>query len=153
MSEKVKVTMEQAQEIDKISDVDYEVELKPFKTGDWITHKLTGEVGKITRVVDNCVHTDVAMGGYAGDFRYSTNEGIAAEKERRWWSEHGRDVWELKKGDIVRHKNSNVVLRNVTKIEGEDVWLSDFPDPNDLEWVENNFIVVNFAENRLDVSK
>src|SRR5699024_7959664 len=36
--------------------------------------------------------------------RHATPEEISKEKQRRWWARHGREVWELKVNDEIRHK-------------------------------------------------
>ena len=40
------------------------------------------------------------------NIRHATSEEIAEEKQRRWWSERGRDVWELKVLDKIRLSNA-----------------------------------------------
>src|SRR5699024_10096032 len=37
--------------------------------------------------------------------RHATPEEIAEEKQRRWWAKHGRKVWELREGDLLISKH------------------------------------------------
>src|SRR5699024_7802523 len=105
----------------------YEVE-ETFKVGDWVvrTKELghqnfyEGKIFKVKRidkgyltgdllVVDNDDNSEHLF----GNIRHATPEEIEREKqrrwhmnaERRWWKEHGRDVWELKKGDLLNTGN------------------------------------------------
>ncbi|WP_272032934.1 hypothetical protein [Oceanobacillus kimchii] len=70
--------------------------------------------------------------------RHATPEEIKKEKERRWWAKHGREVKEVRNGDIIYSYSTGVTFvrnennRHVTNFDG--------------------FRVVCFAENRLDLS-
>src|SRR5699024_11265270 len=66
-----------------------------------------GMISKITKVsgrsallegVNNC------WWGFS-QIRYATESEIAAEKERRFWNRHGREVWELKQDDLLISRN------------------------------------------------
>jgi len=134
-------------------------EVKPeFKVGDWVTYKdgsnfngyYKSKVEQITsvRARDAFYNNDCCVTGI-DKIRHATPEEIKQEKERRWWKKHGRDVWELKKGDVlinlqldelreVQHVDSNYIrLKNVNGI---------------VINTKGRYKVACFAENRLDVS-
>ncbi len=87
--------------------VGYEVEPE-FEVGDFITHKLTGDIGKVTKISANAVHADNTMGGAISGFRHSTESEIAQEIERIFWSKHGRDLKEYRIGDVVHDSNGDI---------------------------------------------
>src|SRR5699024_5083701 len=127
--EKVKLTRDQRQtvknfmnngnilkltvnELDKVIDGEYEVESE-FKVGDWVLDVYEG----ITRI-DSKEKEGLWIGegtltwvNYDGEcyerLRHATPDEIAEEKQRRWWAKHGREVWELKLNDEIRHKESD----------------------------------------------
>lgn len=71
--------------------------------------------------------------------RHATEQEIAQEKERRWWSEHDRGYREFKKGDVLK---INEILCIVDAL---------FFISSDMEKAKNGlFKVVTFTENRLD---
>src|SRR5690606_29085439 len=83
----------------------YEVEPK-FEVGDWVVidYKEHGtKVGKIKGYIkkDAFYIDNNHAAGSIMNTRHATPEEIVAEKERRWWAKHGRDVWELREGDIL----------------------------------------------------
>src|SRR5690625_1009321 len=158
MTEKVKVTREQAEAIERIKTeqikrfeevkknktaylltdwekplfeleskhlqdalyIGYEVEPE-VKVGDWVKanwivekptiHKLKG-IDRNTVEIDgeqNNTNPGISI------ISLATPEEIAEEKERRWWAKHGRDVWELKTGDILAGKR----FRKIIEVECE----------------------------------
>lgn len=92
----------------------YEVEPE-FSYKDWVVFKGHKKDDIVTRIVEvehgnDTVLTDYKIGGYVQRFpfekiRHATPSEIAEEKERRWWRKHGRDVWSVEDGDIVRKKS------------------------------------------------
>src|SRR5690625_1538506 len=95
----------------------YEVEPE-FKVGDWVfwETKSNGPIPKtafkIETIIKDGVYPDEWPSPYAGgepipieELRHATPEEIAAEKERRWWAKHGRNLWELRKGDLLIDKH------------------------------------------------
>ena len=85
-------------------------------------------------------------------------ERQAQEKERRWWKKHGREVWELKKYDKIKHKNTGKEYDVIEVIDRYHFRVFDlrevctsgffFEDVSDLK---ERFDVVCFAEDRKDV--
>src|SRR5699024_5902020 len=75
--------------------IGYEVE-ETFEVGDWIYSK---QVEKFIKIED-----EGQLEGYnkfPSYYRSATPEEIAKEKERRWWAKHGREVWGLRRNDLV----------------------------------------------------
>lgn len=109
--------------------IGYEVE-EEFKFGDWVRLN-NGDLFKIT------------SGNLASEYsksnaiRHATPEEIAEEKQRRWWKNNNRNVWELKKGDVVSENFSSE-----TQIIGADICRFSYPD---------QFKVVCFVKDRKDV--
>ncbi|WP_200415977.1 hypothetical protein [Virgibacillus salexigens] len=141
----------------------YEIEPE-FKVGDWIVvtfelhTTIYGKTMKITNVdKSHAVGHDICFGldgegiVYQNEIRHATPEEIEQEKERRWWNKHGRDVWELKVGDVLMNKYDREIF-HVNNIDGGvfTEYTSDF-----LVWryLKEECKVVCFAENRLDVSQ
>lgn len=89
--------------------IGYEVEPE-LEVGDWVKSKVTGDIGRVTEIKRNGdVVTDVQLVGYRKDFfltnksfmfEKQTIEEIRQEKERRKWAEIGREVGEIRQGDI-----------------------------------------------------
>ncbi len=101
--------------------IGYEVE-EEYKEDDWVVLK----DGNIVRIyyVKNGVYSSNVVGypkgkvfayDLGGDYwydyeeieRHATPEEIAQEKERRWWEKHGREVREIKVGDILYDNRSH----------------------------------------------
>lgn len=129
-------------------------EVKPeFKVGDWVYHQSDGIVSQITRVnfnklVPDAINTDGHKGWIScEDIRHATSEEIKQEKERRWWEKHGREVWELKDGDVLISKNTGKLYEVVRDF-------SDIIRLNTsiyfIDAIKQEFKVVCFAEQRLD---
>src|SRR5690606_32776822 len=78
--------------------IGYEVEPE-FKVGDWVVNTSNGYI----RLVENEREANFLNNDYIKrhELRHATPEEIAVEKERRWWAKHGRDVWELRPGDLL----------------------------------------------------
>ncbi len=90
-------------------DKGYEVEPE-FKAGQWI-YDITDKnktVIEVAYVTDRRVHgfwktqhSDIDTHVAIENARHFTKAEIAKEKERRWWKKHGRDVWEIRQGDVL----------------------------------------------------
>lgn len=107
----------------------YEIK-EEYKVGDWVIHD-NKKIGKVKKINDDVITIDVEL-GYARNngelayvntlaryFRHATPEEIAEEKERRWWNSNGRDVGELKKGDVIRDTTNGIYTEMVkdTKVK------------------------------------
>lgn len=137
-------------ELAKALYIGYEVEPE-FKVGDWIV-----AIGKTVKLVDETKTTFILDGGIGEKnkrivkehYRHATPQEIEKEKERRWWAEHGRDVWELRKGDVLICRDSEA-LHEVFMVTDDYIRLVDTPgvivNPSYF------YKVACFAEDRKDV--
>lgn len=117
--------------------IGYEVELE-YKVGDWVVtgRNVIGVYGK-----------DIMT---SGNIRHATESEIAEEKERRWWSCHGRKVNEYKPSDIVSASSSSLLCLEVIDIDCDgDVRLQQHDETIFLRKPEK-LTVICFAEDRLD---
>lgn len=131
--------------------IGYEVETE-FKVGEWVAidykehgtkvGKIKGYIKKDAFYIDNNHATGNIM-----NTRHATPEEIAAEKERRWWAKHGRDVWELRPGDLL--VSDIGVFKEVQEINNDSV---TFVHENyvAMDNLKLYYKLVCFAENRLD---
>ena len=137
MTEKVKVTKEQAEAIEKFQKTVHELgisldelkvifesgyEVKPeFKVGDWVICKKTKQIGQIEEygIWDDSVWVTNDEFNFFTDYRHATPSEIAEEKERRWWKKHGRKKWDLKRGDILIDESGHTrIVRGLTDAHG-----------------------------------
>lgn len=132
----------------------YEVE---FKEGDWVYNRIIDKVAQIDERYDagyNLWVDDEEFNFYfMKDSRHATGSEIEEEKERRFWARNGRNVWGLKRGDIIYDK-SEPYAGVVEKIHGDagGEVLVIFKD-GFWEFYNNvieKYNVVCFAENQLD---
>jgi hypothetical protein len=94
--------------------------------GYWTDHETNTHVGTTVRKVNA---------------RHANDSEIAAEKERRWWSGHGKDVWDVENGDVIKKKADGFAF---------DVAVYG------AEYIKNNrdrYEVVCFKKDRLDASE
>lgn len=124
--------------------IGYEVEPE-FKAGDWVVNTSSGYI----KLIENEREANFLNNDYIKyhELRHATAEEIATEKERRWWEKNGREVWELKEGDILISKKTDKVYEvglvsdNVTQLNVSFYHIND---------VKQDFKVACFAEQRLD---
>src|SRR5690625_859115 len=103
----------------------YEIK-EQYKKGDWV--KLKGRDEAIKLRYDWMV--DQANGIHYERIRPATDEEASAE----WFKRHGREHWEIKKGDILKRISTGFIF--------------EVTDPNTLT---GHFRVVCFAEDRKDI--
>lgn len=142
------------------ADAGYEVEPE-FKVGDWvhvmgIFRDRSPEVARVTEVsVDRIVLDngfDLGRGSITPDrVRHATPEEIAEEKERRWWKKHGREVWEIRKDDLLMPGNSAVAFA-VRAVHGDRVEMRN-GGVEMLERIKKQYKVSCFAEDRKDINQ
>lgn len=101
--------------------IGYEVEQK-YKKGDWIISvdgsNLNGYWQSHIEKVDDVEGEYVRYNGncnsvHKNEVRLATPSEIAEEKERRFWKKHGREVWELKRGDVISHGGDLLIIDEV----------------------------------------
>src|SRR5690625_814820 len=105
-------------EIARALYVGYEVEPE-IKVGDWVFIDF-GEAGTEIGFIKGRINEPHSFyidkchfGANVNEARHATPEEIAKEKERRWWNKHGRDVWELKKGDVIGINIKTITINEV----------------------------------------
>lgn len=191
MSEKVKLTQEQADEIEKIKRVglpcrwkkdgweidrskvlnnlnlnnfleaiygDYEI-YQEFKDGEYIVYEndIVKNTMKIIELIGEYIKVEPIYKGFTRYnlvnvnsplIRHATPEEITEEKERRWWANHNRDVWDLKQEDVVIDRFNRI--REVDEDDGDTVsFFGGFTSSK--EYVKETCKVVCFADDRKDV--
>src|SRR5699024_348071 len=141
----------------------YEVE-ETFKVRDWVVHIPTGIIGEISHVNDNWIsffHSDEqkAVNISGNDLRHATPEEIAEEKQRRWWANHDRNLWELKEGDILisKKKPHSCIVKFVEATDENATLLVDgiqdefYEGSETLEYMREEYKVFCFVEDRKDL--
>lgn len=121
-----------------------------FEVGDWAKDSK----GRLFKITEDRVHTA------NNDPRYQELEKATDEEVKKyWWNKHGRDVWELKEGDVlIINDHSYQIVAQVIEKEGETLYWFDSPDgPGNVtqqhlidedEW---EWQVIYFAEDRKDI--
>src|SRR5690625_2414408 len=138
--------------------VGYEV-VPEFKENDWVIRTSDAgrghEKGKVFRIVERIssqnIHGDDEESHVSTSLKHATDEEIATEKQRRFWNGNDRDVWELRKGDVLEsQKNGKLVtvLNESNSLGGclrglGHIRISD---------LKSSFKVVCFAEDRKDIN-
>ena len=123
--------------------IGYEVE-PVFEVGDWVKSLVGKGTGKIKDIDKYDYYTDFAFVSSKRDLtiRHATPEEIAEEQERRWWNKHGRELREVKKGDLLkRTEDGHLFIINHLPLFYDEV--------EDLK--NGRLKVVCFSESRLDV--
>src|SRR5690625_487713 len=142
--------------------IGYEVEPE-FKVGDWVfwETKSNGPIPKtafkIEKIIKDGVCPDEWPSPYAGgepipieELRHATPSEIAEEKERRWWAKHGRNLWELRKGDLLIDKHFGKIAE-VREVEDKHYLIGAITSYESLDFIKRNYTVVCFSEQRLDL--
>lgn len=140
-------------ELAKALYIGYEVEPE-FKVGDWVYNEKAGTVARVGERYDGgewvWVDDEEFTFYSVNDTRHATPEEIEKEKERRWWAKHGRDVWELRKGDLLLDNYLKVV--EVTAINDSKTGISvNGHSHYGMSHIKELYKIVCFAEDRKDV--
>lgn len=137
----------------------YEIEPN-IEIGDWIARKDGDKIrGKIAMQVKEiwdarlCVGKGMSLN--ARNYRLATAE----EAEEAWWDSHGREVWELKKGDVLvgRSNGKNwLVISDISEVGGiKNYRIFPFITGESgfmhIEGIKRHFQIVCFAHDRKDV--
>lgn len=117
-----------------------------FKIGDWVTSEISDMTFQIRNKQDVDVVTEYTS------YRLATSWEINRAKEKTWWYSHGRNVWELKEGDILSCEESREYT--VERVDEYDQFVDlncgESIDAHSYESLRKYFRVVIFAEQRLD---
>lgn len=129
--------------------IGYEVEPE-FKRGDWVKNVYNDDVGIVTELGSSYLKYDDGLSDGFHNFRHATPEEIAEEKQRRFWHENGREIWEIKEEDILGYLGDPYIVEsfnseNVTFEEGP----LDYMEP--FDFVKEHFKVICFVEDRKDL--
>ena len=136
--------------------IGYEVELE-FEEGQWValddyaSRPIIAKILEIDIEGDGRLRLDWSDHCYWDKerIRHATPSEIAEEKERRFWKKHGRDVWELREGDFL--VNEDKIAWEVTSINPNEDYCSIDYTRFTYDEIKRGFLVMCFAENRLDV--
>jgi len=140
--------------------IGYEVE--SYKIGDWVKVETQNgiRVSKIYAKKDNEYYLERFPGHFKSQnvLGHATDEEIDEEKERRWWHNNDRNVWELREGDVlILNDHGYHIVDQIVKDEKETLYWFVSPDgPGNItqqqlideglwEWR-----VVYFSEDRKD---
>src|SRR5699024_3599598 len=124
--------------------IGYEVE-PIFEVGDWVKDTSTNAVIKI----NDRQHRNNLIDSRHTTIRHATPEEIAEEKQRRWWAKHGREVWELRRNDLVCDKDGFSYTINL--IKKDYVEFVEFGKRKKVKEIKESFKVICFVEDRKDV--
>src|SRR5690625_5201196 len=97
--------------------VGYEVEPE-YSVGDWVRVNWSDRttINRITDIYSDLVKDDGEQCNKSPSIEIievATAEEVSEEKERRWWKKHDRDVWELKKGDVIGINIKTITINEV----------------------------------------
>lgn len=135
--------------------IGYEVEPK-FEVGDWAVWRSTKGIDVIKqiekvegyRIWADWLDEGSLLFAPSDEIRHATPEEIETEKERRWWARHGREVWELKKNDIIMIEH---FVEVVNKVVGNELYIKGSTFPQSIHSIKEDTKVVCFAEDRKDI--
>lgn len=101
---------------------------------------------KVLRLVTQC-QVD-SINNYPKNFRYATKQEV-------WWFRHGRCVWELKKGDVIRRFVMGGDVFEVTCVIDDYVGLFNISnsrkETEEIDIVSGGYRVMCFAQARKDI--
>src|SRR5690625_1522661 len=120
-----------ASKIAKAIYIGYEV--KSYKIDDWVKVEIQNEVrvSEIYAIKGDKYFLERLPGYFKAQniLDHATDEEIAEEKEYRWWFRHNRDVWELRKGDVlILNDHGYHIVDQIVKDEKETLYWFVSPD-------------------------
>ena len=141
--------------------IGYEVE-PSIKIGDFVDIGLFGisKIAEVTGVKGNAIAINGSEEYHEFKInRVLTDEEKQEEKQRRWWAEHGRKVWELREGDclISKYDKHTCQVKFVEASDEDSVLLADgisdeyYEGEHDLQILRDSYKVFCFVEDRKDV--
>lgn len=137
--------------------VGYEVEPE-YSVGDWVRVNWSDRttINRITDIYSDLVKVDGEQCNKSPSIEIievATAEEVSEEKERRWWNKHGRDVWELRKGDVIGINIKTITINEVR----EDGYIAYFDGLGSdriysIDSLKSGgYKIICFAEGRKDV--
>ena len=137
---KVKLTKEQA----------YVIESKTlYELGEWFYTSLDKDEYMFELFQDFCIEK-IARAKLIG-YEVETEE---EEKNRRWWAAHGRDVWELKKGDVLQEPYNDIEEVESIHPNGNYIVLGTWDETRETSveiQKESGSRIICFVEDRKDI--
>lgn len=132
----------------------YEAKQK-FNKGDWVFDFKNNEIAKVRYYDVNekrvwIEHCNLPF-FFIEETRHARLEEIAEEEKRRWWASHGREVWELKRNDVLIDEEGKTFIIDKFFSSGNDQRVLFKNDS--LEYMNNIkelYKVLCFAEDRKD---
>ena len=121
---------------------DYEVE-PIFEVGDWVVDRRSAY-----KIISKH-HADYLNKEVHPEVRHATPEEIAEEKQCRWWAKHGREAWELRKGDIISDDDGE--FHEVSNNNENEDGVSTMSGGFNQTYLEKYSKVICFAEDRKDI--
>ena len=138
--------------------VGYEI-CPEYKVGEWKVVKYSNEIGQVVEHFKEKQRVELDCNYFTYkevDLRSATLEEIAEEKERRWWAEHNRDVWELRFDDVLIHEEKQELIRVVdVQFTGAVIVFinNGYRESLNISYIKQLYSVVCFAEDRKDVKE
>lgn len=138
--------------------IGYEVEKPKLIEGDWVTAS-DGTIGMLRKVPNSNIYNDfyvdsigyrVAERPRLSDLKHSTSEEVAKEKERRFWRSNGRDVWELREGDVLSKVYPKLIYHFEVDYANKDCVKLIGDSERYIKDVKDHYKIVCFAEDRKD---
>src|SRR5699024_2497282 len=142
-----------ASKLAKALYIGYEIK-KGFEVGDWVYNEEFGLIGQITKIegVRIWAHwndDDKEKIIFNENLRHATPQEITEEKQCRWWAKHGREVWELRKGDVLKSENTRLIY-GIADVKDSSILFVNESKFKTKNMIKRFYKVLCFAEQRLD---
>lgn len=142
----------------KTLDGHYEIK-KEFKVGD-IVKDGNDTLREVAEVKENgiClyVNNEITPLGWIGSnsdmykkLRHATDVEVELYKQRRFWQDNGREVWELKKGDVLSKDKRR--MSTVDLVDSLGVSFNEFGIFANWHEVKKYYKIACFAHDRKDL--
>lgn len=130
-------------------------EIRPnFEIGDLVkfAKSTTGKVYKVTGNRGGLIFLEHNLNAPERNLQHLTDK---EKVEYEWWDSRGREVWELKKGDILEFFGDLLIVDDF--IFDQVILLMRYESSEnsyaqELDYVKENYMPVCFAEDRQDLS-
>ena|SRR5699024_1514479 len=140
-------------ELIKALYIGYEIK-KEFKVGDWVVNTISNYGGIVRKAGRKILEVEMTYGKefvlWGEKFtRHATPQEITEEKQRRWWAKHGREVWELRKGDVLKSENTRLIY-GIADVKDSSILFVNESKFKTKNMIKRFYKVLCFAEQRLD---